>query len=94
MHLGMQHHQSIVEQFDVVLFLKKPAATQLQLRCIKRIHYLYFVINELFTDSLVTLLCIAKEALFEQTALTKHCTQKYLLMGFIVCLLCFLPKFS
>jgi len=52
---------------------------QLELLCIKRIDNLYFVINELFCNALITLLCIAKEALFKQTALNKYCTQKYLL---------------
>jgi len=64
---------------------------QLQLPCIKRIDNLYFVINELFCNSVITLLRIAKEALFEQTALSKYCAQKYLLNCFIVCLLCLLP---
>jgi len=64
---------------------------QLQLPCIKRIDNLYFVLNELFCNSLITLLCIAKEVLFEQTALNKYCAQKYLLNCFIVCLSCFPP---
>ena len=42
---------------------------------IKRIDNLYFVINELLCDSLITLLCIAKEALFKQIAQNKYCTQ-------------------
>ena len=33
--------------------------------------FLYFVINELFCNSLSTLPCIAREALLEQTALNK-----------------------
>ena len=45
---------------------KKPGTMQLQYYpCIKRIDSLYFVINELFCNSLIMLLCIAKEALFE-----------------------------
>jgi len=47
---------------------------------------LFFVINELFCNSLITLLCIAKEALFKQTALNKYYAQKYLCNCFIVCL--------
>ena len=43
---------------------------------IKRIDKLYFVSNELFCNSLITLLCIAKEAL---TALNIYCAQKYVL---------------
>jgi len=39
---------------------------QLQLPCIKRIDNLHFIINELFCNSLITLLCIAKEALFNK----------------------------
>jgi len=64
---------------------------QLQLPCIKNIDNLYFVMNELFCNSLITLLCIAKEALFEQTALNKYCAQKYLLNCFIICLSYFQP---
>ena len=52
-----------------MLLLKKPGAMQLQFSCIKRINNLYFVINELFCNSLITLLCIAKEVLLKQTAL-------------------------
>ena len=40
-----------------------------------------FVIGELFCNSLITLLCIAKEAIFEQTAFN---AQKYFLNHFIV----------
>ena len=42
---------------------------QLQLPCINN---LYFVINELFCNFLIMLLCIAKEVIFEQTALIKQ----------------------
>ena len=38
---------------------------------IKIFIFLHFVINELFCTSLITLPCIAKEALFEQTTLSK-----------------------
>ena len=44
-------------------------ALQLQLLCNKRIDSLYFINNELSCNSLITLLCIAKEALFEHVAL-------------------------
>ena len=43
----------------------------LQLLSNKNLTILYFVINELFYNSLIMLLCIAKEALFEQIALNK-----------------------
>ena len=48
---------------------KKPGAMQLQLPCINN---LYFVINELFCNFLIMLLSIAKEVIFEQTALIKQ----------------------
>jgi len=70
---------------------KKPGAMQLQLSCINWIDNLYFVINELFCNSSIMLLYIAKEALFVKTALNKYCAQKYLLNCFIVCLSCFPP---
>ena len=41
---------------------------QLQLPCIKRIDNLYFVINELFCNSLIMLLCIAKEVLHTEVS--------------------------
>ena len=63
---------------------KKPGTIQLQLVCMKRIDNLYSVINELFCNSLIMLLRIAKEVLFKQTALNnKYCTQKYHLNCFI-----------
>ena len=71
-----------LEQVDVVLLLKNQAP------CIKRLDNLYSVIDELFCNYLITLLC-AKEVLFEQTALNKYCTQKYLFNCFIVYLPCF-----
>ena len=61
--------------------------------CIKRIiDNLYFVINELFCNSRITLLCIAKEVFFKQIALngsmhgaymgpTHACIQLWLIMS-------------
>jgi len=48
---------------------------QLRLSCIKTIDNLYFVINELFCNSLIMLLCIAKEALFTNCSKQILCTE-------------------
>ena len=45
---------------------KKPVALQLQLPCNKRIDNLYFIINKLICNSLITLLCVA---IFKQITL-------------------------
>ena len=68
------------KQVDVVLLKKNQApcsklrTLSQQLLCYssKEINYFVFVIDELFFNSLITLPCIAREALFEQN------TQKYL----------------
>ena len=53
------------KQVDVVLLLKirRHAAT---IAMHQGINHLYFIIDELFCNSLITLLCIAKEALLNK----------------------------
>ena len=59
MHRWFTGRNYNTKQVDVVLLLKTGRHA-----AIITMHYnLYFVINELFRNSLITLLCIAKEAL-------------------------------
>ena len=60
-----------MKQVDVVLLLKIQAPCSYNYHALKELTICIFVINELFCNSPIMLLCIAKEALFNQTVLNK-----------------------
>ena len=78
-------------QYCTMILKRCCATSKNQVPCSKLINYydnkelivVYFVINEFFCNSLIMLLCIAKEVLFKQVAQNKILCTKVSLQLFV-----------